>query len=145
MKWQSFFMVLVWGFLFVPVSLSGLTPEEKVILPELSKEELIEIIIVYDQNLNEIEFNLTEKEVNLNKLEVSLNEKETELIQTENTLQQKESSLNEREGQLNLRASLLAGLYTSATENSKSAYWRGFRHGAGVGGLTSGIGLYLIK
>lgn len=76
-------------------SLSSLTEEEIKILPTLSKTELIQIIMLYENQLNETEENLSERETSLSKREDLLNQREQSLIDNESHLRLRESLLAE--------------------------------------------------
>ena len=93
MKWYTFLLVLL--LLLQPIFLAGLSEEEKAILPDLSKETLIEIILVQNEGLEASELTIKSLEESLTKLKIQQQEEsrlleiQTELFQ-KSLLQQKE-------------------------------------------------------
>lgn len=107
MKWHI--SILLWLVLFlVSLPLFSLTEEEKEALPELSKTELIEIILIYDQQMTDSENNWKQIEQSLNEREKLLESRESEISETEKSLITREKSLNERESLIELQDQLLA-------------------------------------
>jgi hypothetical protein len=131
-KW-SFLSVLLLGFFVSQPYIYSLTDGEKAKLQELSKTDLIKIILVYDQSLNEIEQTLSGREEILSQQESALIEKQESLKETENILQDKENSLNETEAHLKLRETLLAESLNLQKEQAQTRFMQGFAIGGTVG------------
>ena len=144
MKWIFFTGLLL-------VSLLGLSPlfslteEEKATLPSLSKEKLIQIIMIYDQQLTEIESNLTERESLLIDRETALTKKKDLMILNENALLEREKTLTETESHLKLRESLLAESYRLQKEANSQNFWTGIVYGAGGGIILGAAGSFLLS
>lgn len=142
MKCRIFSLVLFLALLLCWAPLSGLTPEEREKLPTLSKESLIKIILVYDNNLNTIESSLNEREAELLKRKNNLSAREADLMLTEDSLLERENELIEKESHLNLRESLLAESYRIVDRIEKQNFWTGFIYGSGIGAAAGGIAGY---
>ena len=67
MKWKYLLLVLLLVFCLGLAGLSGLTEEEKAELPNLSRQSLIELIMIYDKDLTETEILYTERQSELQK------------------------------------------------------------------------------
>ena len=129
----SFLSVLLLGFFVSQPYIYSLTDGEKEKLQELSKTDLIKIILVYDQSLNEIEQSLPEKEKILKQQENALIEKSELLKETESILQDKESFLNETEAHLKIRETLLVESLNLQNEQAQTRFMQGFAIGGTVG------------
>lgn len=144
MKWIFFTGLLL-------VSLLGLSPlfslteEEKATLPNLSKDKLIQIIMIYDQQLTEIESNLTERESLLIDRETALTKKKDLMILNENALLEREKTLTETESHIRLRESLLAESYRLQKEANSQNFWTGIVYGAGGGIILGAAGSFLLS
>jgi hypothetical protein len=122
MKWNIFLLSL----LLSSLPLYSLSQEEKEALPTLSKSELIEIIIIYDETLNQIEIE-NEKRILL------LNEKEIDLSK-------REERASEREASFQMRESLLVESLKIRKELEKTKFWQGFGYGSLSGFVLGSIG-----
>ena len=133
---KRLWLVLLLGLLFSLSPIMGsefLSQEEKKALPDLSKDELIKIILILDDQMQNYTDSLSENESSLNQREESLNEKEI-------LLNQKEQSLNKRESLYNLQSQLFQQSLNLAEERAKQSFWNGF----GIGALTgAGVGVIL--
>ena len=144
MKWIFFTGLLL-------VSLLGLSPlfslteEEKATLPNLSKDKLIQIIMIYDQQLTEIESNLTERESLLIDRETALTKKKDLMILNENALLEREKTLTETENHIRLRESLLAESYRLQKEANSQNFWTGIVYGAGGGIILGAAGSFILS
>ena len=76
------YSLLVLG-LLVSQFLYSLSPEEKELLPEQTKPDLIKIILIYDQALNDLEISITGRERETEQRETVLNQREQELKKSE--------------------------------------------------------------
>jgi hypothetical protein len=115
MKW-IFLKLLVVLALSFSVPCYSLSPEEKADLPTLSKEELIEIILIYDQTLDQIESENLKKISLLNEREIDLNKRE--------------ERASEREASFQMRESLLVESLKIRKELEKTKFWQGFGYGS---------------
>ena len=109
----------------------SLSEEEKQQLPDLSKNELIQIIMIYEKALNKIE---TEQ----NKKDQILNEREIELTKRENRQAEREASLVMRE-------TLLAESLQIRKDLEKNRFWSGFAWGIGSGFVAGNLTGYGIR
>ena len=92
-KLKGFCILLVILSVLSPVSLYSLSDEEAGKLPELSKAELIQIILIYDQTLTEIENDLTNRKQLLTERESLIRQMETLLSEQKDSLQEREKLL----------------------------------------------------
>lgn len=125
MKYLKFLLPL--AFLF-SVPLFSLSQEEREALPDLSKAELIEIILIYDETLTKIEQETEKREQTLNEREIDLTKRE-----------ERQSA---REASSVVREQLLVESLKLQKEKANSDFWRGFGYGSLAGlfvGETSGI------
>ena len=144
MKWIFFTGLLL-------VSLLGLSPlfslteEEKATLPNLSKDKLIQIIMIYDQQLTETENSLTEKEKLLGEQEQALSKRNDLTLLRESDLAEREKTLTETESHIRLRESLLAESYRLQKEANSQNFWTGIVYGAGGGIILGAAGSFLLS
>jgi DNA primase catalytic subunit len=135
--WKRFFTVFFLVLFFLWQQLFCLTPEEEAKLPSLSKEKLIQIIMIYDQQLTETEKISEEREADL-KL------REDNLLTRENSLSERETALTESESHIKLRENLLAESYRLQKEANRQNYNTGLIYGLGGGIILGGVGGYLL-
>lgn len=136
MKWiksNLFLLVLV----LASLPCYSLSPEEEAELSNLSKEDLIKIVKIYDNSLTQIEEEMRiQNQIWLDK-EIILNERE-------NYITREETRLNEWEVSLNLRENLLDESYEIQVQMMKDKFWSGFGWGFGSGFVGGGVGGYLV-
>lgn len=122
MKWIIFLFI----FYLSSVPLYSLSSEEKEALPDLSKSELIEIILIYDQTLNQIEIENEKRTMILNEREIDLSGRERRQ--------------SEREASFIMRESLLVESLKIRKELEKTKFWEGFGFGSLSGFVVGSIG-----
>ena len=143
--WKRFYTGFLLALFVVSAVAFGLTEEEKATLPNLSKDKLIQIIMIYDQQLTEIESNLTERESLLIDRETALTKKKDLMILNENALLEREKTLTETESHLKLRESLLAESYRLQKEANSQNFWTGIVYGAGGGIILGAAGSFILS
>ncbi len=111
MKWKYFLSaILAVSFLLLQsVSLFGLSEEEKQDLQGLSKNELIQIILIYDQGLTDSETIIQNLERSLTKLKTRQAKDSKELTIQEN-LYQKSLQLQKELAKKNLEDKIIIGI-----------------------------------
>lgn len=122
--WKKSFIVFLLVLLLVPFLSFGLTNEEEEMLPKLSKEALIRIILIYEDDLTKTEQSLIEREISLD---------------------EREKSLIEKEAHIKLRENLLAELYMIRETENRRQFWKGIVIGGGSGLLLGGVGGYQLS
>ena len=106
MKWPIIF--LVFCLLLQSVFLFGLSEGEIEILPELSKETLIEIILVQDQGLKSSEISMKKLQDLINKLKIQ-QQKDSAQLKIQTTLYQESLTLQAEKDALQTKHKLLIG------------------------------------
>lgn len=123
-RFLQYFLVLVFlasGSLCLYSEESPLLESE---LQDLSKEQLIQAVLIYDKALIELESLMSEDELSLILRETALQERLA-------TFELREAGLNERETLLILQESLSETLIIQSRQN----YAKGFREGSTVSGI----------
>ena len=145
MKWNTLSLVFLLALLWGAVGLYGLTPEDEATLPTLSREKLIEIILISEKARMDL------KQIDKER-EADSQQREENLIKRENFLNLKEISLNERETDLiedesymKLQRSLLAESYRLQKEANSQNFWTGITYGVAGGTLLGGITSFILK
>lgn len=131
--------------LFSELSLFSLSEEERQALPEMSKEELIKIILIYDETLNQIDSENQKNEQLLNERKSLIDQRETDLNERESLIVNRENRADEREASFQAREQLLAESLRLQRENAKAKFWNGFAIGSCVGFTIGGFSGYGVR
>lgn len=143
MKWvklKLFFFLLVVGF----SPLFSLSSEEEARLQELSKEELIEIVMILDNSLTEIEKEMISQEKIWNDKELLMNQREIDLNEREILISKEKTRQEEREASFIMREQLLEESWEIQAEMVKAKFWDGFLWGGLSGIVVGGVGGGLV-
>lgn len=136
---------LAFWLLFSAGSLFSLSPEEKDALPAMSKEDLIKIILIYDETLNQIEIEKKKNDQILTERKNLLDERETDLTARQSLIESMENRAAEREASLIVREQIFQESLNLQKEITKAKFWNGFAIGAGSGFVVGGLSGYGAK
>ena len=124
----KYFLLLAFLLLVCLPSFSDEQPITENELEAMTKQQLIQAVLIYDKALTEMESLISEDEHSLILREIELQERSV-------ALETRENDLNEREALLILQGNLSETLMTQ----SKANYYKGFRTGSTISGVLFGF------